>query len=110
MFWRFGSALRAAAVADVKTSMKTYPGLNNKPQANAEQTGRDAKHGASKRICMIAYTYYSYDARVRRAAEAFASRGDTVDFISLSEGSTSQEQTINRVRITPLRLLRYKGR
>ena len=89
--------------------MNNYPGLDNKPQTNAEQTGRDVEHAARKRICMIAYTNYSYDPRVRRAAEAFASRGDTVDLISLSEGSTSQEETINRVRLSPLRLVKYQG-
>src|SRR5580693_5654821 len=107
MFWKFGSGLRGLAAAAAKTGMNNYPGLDNKP--HARQTGRDAEHGASKRICMIAYTHYSYDPRVRRAAEAFASRGDAVDFISLSEGSTSQEETINCVRLTPLRLVKYQG-
>jgi hypothetical protein len=31
------------------------------------------------RICMIAYTFYHSDPRVRREAEALASRGDSVD-------------------------------
>jgi len=69
----------------------------------------DESHRASRRICMIAYTNYSHDTRVRRAAEAFASRGDTVDFISLAEGSTNEEETINGVKITPLQLVRYRG-
>jgi glycosyltransferase involved in cell wall biosynthesis len=90
--------------------MKDCLGLSNRQRANAVQSGRDAEHSASKRICMIAYAHYRYDPRIRRAAEAFASRGDTVDFISLSEGSTSEEETINRVRITPLRLVKYRGR
>jgi glycosyltransferase involved in cell wall biosynthesis len=77
--------------------------------ANVEQTDRDKGHSAGKRICMIAYTKYHYDPRPRRAAEAFASRGDTVDFISLAEDSTSVEETISRVRITPLRLGKYRG-
>ena len=86
--------------------MKDSPALNDKERANAEQTDRNS---AGKRICMIAYTHYRYDPRVQRAAEAFASRGDKVDFISLSEDSTSAEETINRVRITPLRLGKYRG-
>jgi len=94
---------------DHATSMKDSPKLRVRERADAEQTDRNTKHSAGKRICMIAYTHYRYDQRVRRAAEAFASRGDTVDIISLSEDLTSAEETINRVRITPLRLGKYQG-
>ena len=37
-----------------------------------------------RKICMIAYSYYTYDNRVRRYAETLASRGDIVDVISIS--------------------------
>ena len=99
---------RVTAV-DAKTNMKCSPGLDDREPADPERTDRDTGHSVGKRICMIAYTHYRYDPRVRRAAEAFASRGDTVDFISLSEDSTSDEETINRVRITPLGLGKYRG-
>ena len=35
------------------------------------------------RICMLAYTYYETDNRVRRYAEALAKRGDSVDVFCL---------------------------
>src|ERR1700759_470083 len=38
-----------------------------------------------KRICMLAYTGYETENRVRRYAEALAKRGDQVDVIALSE-------------------------
>jgi glycosyltransferase involved in cell wall biosynthesis/peptidoglycan/xylan/chitin deacetylase (PgdA/CDA1 family) len=37
-----------------------------------------------KKICMLAYTPYEYDNRVRRYAETLAKRGDQVDVVSLS--------------------------
>lgn len=37
-----------------------------------------------KKICMLAYTAYEYDNRVRRYAETLAKRGDQVDIIALS--------------------------
>lgn len=44
--------------------------------ANANRTGR--------RVCMLAYTFYEFDNRVRRYAETLAERGDQVDVIALS--------------------------
>ena len=37
-----------------------------------------------KKICMLAYTPYEYDNRVRRYAETLAKRGDQVDVVSLA--------------------------
>jgi glycosyltransferase involved in cell wall biosynthesis/peptidoglycan/xylan/chitin deacetylase (PgdA/CDA1 family) len=37
-----------------------------------------------KKICMLAYSPYEYDNRVRRYAETLAKRGDQVDVVSLS--------------------------
>ena len=42
-----------------------------------------------KQICMLAHTHYECDNRVRRYAEALASRGDTVEVIALSGGTSS---------------------
>lgn len=36
-----------------------------------------------RKVCMIAYTEYEYDGRVRRYAETLARRGDLVDVLSL---------------------------
>jgi glycosyl transferase family 4 len=40
-----------------------------------------------KKICMLAYTGYESDNRVRRYAEALVKRGDQVDVIALSGGN-----------------------
>lgn len=44
------------------------------------------------RICMLAYTFYETDNRVKRYAEALANRGDDVDVISLrQEGQSAHD-------------------
>lgn len=40
-----------------------------------------------QKICMLAYTAYEYDNRVRRYAETLAKRGDQVDVIALSSSA-----------------------
>ncbi len=53
-----------------------------------------------KRICMIAYTNYESDNRVRRYAEALADRGDLVEVISLSSGNIPLgEEIIGGVKV-----------
>lgn len=44
-----------------------------------------------RRICMVAYTGYETDGRVRRYAEALARRGDMVDVIALEGLSTGRQ-------------------
>lgn len=52
-----------------------------------------------KKICMVAYTFYETDNRVRRYAEALAKRGDTVDAIALSRDGKEPFETIRGVRV-----------
>lgn len=52
-----------------------------------------------KKICMLAYTTYECDNRVRRYAEALAGRGDEVDVIALSGGAAAERSTINGVEV-----------
>jgi glycosyltransferase involved in cell wall biosynthesis len=55
-----------------------------------------------KRICMLAYTKYASDGRVRRYAEALAKRGDTVDVLALSDAGIPDSGDLNGVRIFQL--------
>jgi glycosyltransferase involved in cell wall biosynthesis len=48
---------------------------------------------------MLAYTFYEGDNRVRRYAETFSSRGDTVDAIVLRQKGSQKESLLNGVRI-----------
>lgn len=49
--------------------------------------------------CIIAYAFYDIDYRVRRYAEALASRGDTVDVIALRERGEKRHGLLNGVKI-----------
>jgi len=50
-------------------------------------------------ICMIAYTFYEIDHRVRRYAEALAERGDRVDVMALQRTNEPRVEMINGVRL-----------
>ena len=52
-----------------------------------------------KKICMVAYTFYETDNRVRRYAEALAKRGDKVDAIALSRDGKEPFEIIRGVRV-----------
>src|SRR5581483_12028621 len=52
-----------------------------------------------RNICMLAYTFYEFDNRVRRYAETLASRGDQVDVIALRHPSQPSIEVTNGVRV-----------
>ncbi len=62
------------------------------------------------RICMLAFTQYLSDSRVRREAEALTGRGDEVDFIGLIEPLHDNVRICNGVRIYPISVVRYRGK
>ncbi|UCF30259.1 MAG: glycosyltransferase family 4 protein [bacterium] len=63
-----------------------------------------------RNICMLAYTNYTFDARVRREAETLASEGDrNVLFLTLMEGQTPREYRQNGVTIRELNISKYEG-
>lgn len=51
------------------------------------------------KICMIAYTQYEFDGRVRRYAETLAQRGDLVDVIALRLEDSEVDLELNGVTI-----------
>jgi len=61
------------------------------------------------KICMIAYTFYQSDPRVRREAEALVSRGDSVDFICVRDPKHPAADGLMGVRLLPLSVGRYQG-
>ena len=59
-----------------------------------------ASRNTRRRICMVAYSGYETDGRIRRYAEALARRGDMVDVIALDGLSSGQKvSTLNGVTI-----------
>jgi glycosyltransferase involved in cell wall biosynthesis len=56
-----------------------------------------------KKICMVAYTPYEADNRVRRYAETLAKRGDQVDVIAISVADMGRsEKNVNGVMVYPI--------
>ena len=51
------------------------------------------------RICMVAYTYYEGDNRVRRYAETLVKRGDTVDAIVLRQDGAASFTNVSGVNV-----------
>ena len=50
-----------------------------------------------KKICMVAYTAYEADNRVRRYAETLVRRGDTVDVVAISAAHLAKRQPVIEV-------------
>jgi glycosyltransferase involved in cell wall biosynthesis len=65
-----------------------------------------ASRNSRKKICMLAYTGYEYDNRVRRYAEALAKRGDHVDVIALG----SRDNPLGAAEISGVTLYRVQSR
>jgi glycosyltransferase involved in cell wall biosynthesis len=64
-----------------------------------------------KKICMLAYSDYESDNRVRRYAESLARRGDKVDVISISTKTTSAPvETIGGVNVLRIMYRDHKER
>ena len=61
------------------------------------------------RVCMVAYTHYPTDSRVRREAEALVERGDIVDFICLGSEKDKKPEIYNGVRLIKIYIKRYRG-
>lgn len=51
------------------------------------------------RVCMLAYTFYESDNRVRRYAETLAKRGDEVDIIALRQKGQSAYTKLNGINV-----------
>ena len=57
------------------------------------------------KICMLAYSFYESDARIRQYATALVQRGDDVEVIALRRAGSCRQETINGVRV-----VRIQGR
>jgi len=62
-----------------------------------------------KRICMIVYSYYPWDPRVRKEAEALTRNGYDVDVIALRNDEEKEFETIKNVNIYRLNQKTKRG-
>ena len=61
------------------------------------------------RICMLAYTIYESDSRVRRMSEALVDAGSYVDCLSLKQSSKPFKRNIQNVKVLSLPVHKYQG-
>ena len=59
------------------------------------------------RVCVIVFTEYAADTRVRRAAEAFVQRGDDVTVICPQSPSLAGRTELSGVNFSPIESIRY---
>jgi glycosyltransferase involved in cell wall biosynthesis len=63
-----------------------------------------------KHVCMIAYTNYPSDARVRREAETLVSTGEyEVSFLALRGDYTAKSYELENVKVIELNVHKYRG-
>jgi len=62
-----------------------------------------------KKVCMVAYSYYPADPRVRREAEALVDEGMLVNIICLRNGSEPKQEVVNGVEVYRLPINRKRG-
>jgi glycosyltransferase involved in cell wall biosynthesis len=64
------------------------------------------------KVCMVAYTFYDQDNRVRRYAETLAKRGDRVDVLALRVGGQPPKEVIDGVCVYRIqrRVVNEKGK
>jgi glycosyltransferase involved in cell wall biosynthesis len=68
-----------------------------------------AVNSSKKSICMPVYSFYPFDPRVRRAAEALIEKGHSVDVICLKEEGDKRTDTFNGVGIHRVSLTHKRG-
>jgi glycosyltransferase involved in cell wall biosynthesis len=78
------------------------------PPAATVPTG--AREGAKPFVCMIAYTDYTVDGRVRREAEILASHGFRVLCLTTKNGSEPARFAQDGVEVRELRVTKYRGK
>ena len=61
-------------------------------------------------VCMVAYSDYVFDARIRREAETLASNGFRVTCFKLRNGAARERYTLNNVDVRELSVPKYQGK
>jgi glycosyltransferase involved in cell wall biosynthesis len=64
----------------------------------------------NKKICMIAYSNFSTDPRIRRESEALAEHGNEVNFLVLAEENNSKTYRMNGVNVVELKMRKHQGK
>ncbi|MBS3917360.1 MAG: glycosyltransferase family 4 protein [Deltaproteobacteria bacterium] len=86
-------------------------GIINKIPDKKSQEEKNIIPYKPRRVCMLAYSFYESDGRIRRYAETLAKRGDWVDAVALREEGQSHYELIEGVHVYRIqkRLIDEKG-
>jgi len=115
------TACRTFHGSDLFCGLKTHasaraefrlPGMNHLSEGARDAVASGALTGplAGKHVAAVLYSSYPADPRPRRAAEALAQEGATVEIICLKEGDEeSKRELFNGVQITRIPLKRRRG-
>lgn len=90
----------------VRTETPWIVNRNESPPPASTAVGQRNKG----RICMIAYTDYAIDARVRREAETLASHGFQVVCLTTRSGAEAGRFVLDGVEVHELRVPKYRGK
>jgi glycosyltransferase involved in cell wall biosynthesis len=64
-----------------------------------------------KRVCMVAYTVYDWDARIRREAETLAATGEyEVRVLALKTDEVARDYVLNGICVQQLNVRKYRGK
>ncbi len=61
-------------------------------------------------VCMVAYSDYVFDARIRREAETLTAHGFRVTCLKLRSGAAPERRTLNGVDVRELNVPKYQGK
>jgi glycosyltransferase involved in cell wall biosynthesis len=64
----------------------------------------------NKKICMIAYSNFQTDPRIRRESEVLAKEGNEVSFLVLAENNKPKTYRMNGVHIVELNMRKHRGK
>ena len=67
-------------------------------------------HSVKSHVCMVAYTDYASDARVRREAETLVANGFRVRCLTTRNGGTPRQFTMDGVVVQELGVAKYRGK
>lgn len=88
--------------------------LEDSPAQTDRQRGREIAESAARDraafVCMIAYTDYAIDARVRREAETLAANGFRVRCITTRNGGPQPRFKMNGVDVQEVAVQKYRGK
>ena len=84
------------------------PVLMGQPEQTRQRAS--SKTAGAVDVCMIAYTDYAVDARVRREAETLAAHGFRVRCLTTQGGGTPISFALNGIEVQELDVPRYQGK